>query len=47
MSLNRNWSRIHEKAQSEIPHAAALASPLFRKRVKPSAKVYSRKRVTL
>lgn len=31
------------KPKINSPHAAALASPLFRKRVKPSGKTYSRK----
>ena len=31
-----------KKLKTNSPHAAALASPLFRKRVKPSGKAYKR-----
>ncbi len=33
-----------DKPKIKSPHAAALASRLFRKRVKPSGKVYKREK---
>lgn len=33
---------MKNKIKTNSPHAAALASPLFRHKVKPSGKVYKR-----